>query len=549
MKRILVVLLALCSLAAGPLHAQQLEVNTTHELTGKSKRGYLGKVVYDEAAQTTDLIFVTKATDTKVKMEHYYFDKDYKFLRMEEDVIELTKANTKYKWFKYRGENYSKEGITIENNLAGTLVLKRKRTDYTWSWLYGGYRIKVTLLDKVKPRNADGGKYFAYGVFDNLSTGNSLVLTDAKAAKGDTNPFKHTQELEILEVTSDLDVMVKDKFSFDYPVSMIYNAIVTDSSLPADDAEDFTDEQGNSVPDLSRGDLVMVFAPADFSMKKFLNPNPKDYVMVRVNAEGKVVSRVSIPSHAATWNIFEGFRAGNDIYLLGPTLDKKYHNTTMVAGADAVKWEGFQLAKISGSKLEWVTNNNMDDFEARLQTPPSQKRAPAYKGKRFRYNSSLLTSKGEIMVAGQNFNAGNSGISYTDVLLFHFDNQGKLLAQYGGRREENNDLAKALATPQMLFESGDGSKVYWMINEIKGARETTDPGAGVRALIYPNLAVVDVAAAKIGDFTAYGQDDKGKQAYFLHNQFPVLQQRKANALVFLGESKNERVLWFGRIRF
>ncbi|MBX3102814.1 MAG: hypothetical protein KF690_09925 [Bacteroidetes bacterium] len=542
--KVKLILLGLCCILAIRAKAQQLDINSTHELTGKSKRGYLGKVIYDEASETTDLIFVTKATESKVKMEHYFFDKEYKFLRMEEDIIELEKANAKYKWFKYRGENYSKEWISVESNLVGTLVLKRKRADYKWSWWDGGYNITIKLLEKLKPRNEDGGKYFVYNMFDNLATGNTMVLTGAKPAKGETNAFKQSTEFEIVEVTPDLDVIVKDKFKFDYPMTIVYSSIVSNPGAE-DEGEAFTDANGNVIPDLSTGDLVLLMAPADVGMKKANNPNAKAYTYLRINSQGKVIARVDIPSATSTWGIYQAFNSGQDIYLLGPTQDKAYYNM-----ADKEKWTGFQLAKISGGKLVWVTNNNMDDFEARLQTPPSQKRAPAYKGKKFHYTTSLLTSKGEIFVAGQNLNTGGETIDFTDVLLFHFDNQGKLRAQYGGRRNENNKYAKANPTTQNMYESTDGSKVYWMIAELKDIRTTTEAGSAAwRPLIYPNIAAINLNSATIGDFTAYGLDEGGKQAYFLHNRFPVMMHKKANAIVFLGESKNEKTLWFGRLRF
>ena len=41
----------------------------------------------------------------------------------------LRKAKEKYKWFKYRGELYSVEGLFVEKNLVGTLVFKKEKNN------------------------------------------------------------------------------------------------------------------------------------------------------------------------------------------------------------------------------------------------------------------------------------------------------------------------------------------------------------------------------------------------------------------------------------
>jgi hypothetical protein len=64
-----------------------------------------------------------------------------------------------YRNKRYKGENYTVEGITVEPNLLGKLVLRKKQIDYKLSWFNGGYNKKVTLLDKVKPKDEAGNSY------------------------------------------------------------------------------------------------------------------------------------------------------------------------------------------------------------------------------------------------------------------------------------------------------------------------------------------------------------------------------------------------------
>lgn len=555
MKKLLLPVLAIL-LWAGAATAQSLEVDKTYEITGKSRRGYLGKVNYDEATGHTELIFVTKSTDKLMKLEHYIFDKDYNYVRMDTEEIEFEKAATKYKWFKYRGEDYSETGISVEKNMVGTLVLKQKTTYYKWSWWWGGYNVTVKLDKKVKPRNEDGGKYFAYLPYENYRTGNTLVLCGAKdkAEKG-ADAWQHLKKFEMLEVTKDLDVIKKDEFAFDYPMSIVYSGLVMHDGA---DEDVMLDEQGNPIENLANGDIVLILAPTDMAGKKLSNPDAKAYVYLRLSNEGKVLERIELPSQNGVWFPYEVFRQGNDVYIAGPASADKYFSNVIPgpgdageAAAEGAKWEGFQLAKISGGKVAYLSFSNMDDFEAKLQTPPSQKRAPAYKGKRFRYSSFAMMPDGQIFIAGQNFGKNQEGgYTFKDVLLFHFDAQGKLRAQYGARRAENNDLAKSAETEQILIPGTDGQTLYWMLGELDGLREEPElANSAVKVLVYPNVAKINVAGTGIGDFVAFGTDEKGKPRYYLHNQFPILYQKNANKVAFLGANKPGKVLWFGRMAY
>ncbi len=138
--------------------AQKLEMEKTYEITGKSKRGYLGKVLYDANMKVYSLIYVTKSGERKVKFETYEFDKDFNFLKKSEDEQDIDRAKLKFTWFNFKGETYVMEAISVSGNLVGTLVLKKKRITYSYDWFFGGYNKKVELLEKVKPKNDDGSQ-------------------------------------------------------------------------------------------------------------------------------------------------------------------------------------------------------------------------------------------------------------------------------------------------------------------------------------------------------------------------------------------------------
>src|ERR1700712_5698628 len=133
MKKIIPMVGMLLSFLTFTAAGQKLALEKTYEITGKSKRGYLDEVVYDAAAKTTKLSFVTKestnltGSKSKVKYQDYFFDKDFNFIKMDESV-------DVYRNKKYKGDSYEVEGVSVQNNLIGTFVLRKKLVAFTWNW-------------------------------------------------------------------------------------------------------------------------------------------------------------------------------------------------------------------------------------------------------------------------------------------------------------------------------------------------------------------------------------------------------------------------------
>ena len=181
---------ALAALAAAlpstPLLAQKLAIEKTHDVSGKAKRGFLDDVNVNEAANKVDLVFCTKATNRKVKFETYHFDSQFNFKSMDtsEEPVEKVK--------RYKGDTYDVPGVTVEPNMMGTLVLRRKQVHYTWDWFWGGYNKKIEILEKVKPRG-DNGSFYQYSAHTEYDqTGNVVVITSSKDKMGKGTPSNDT---------------------------------------------------------------------------------------------------------------------------------------------------------------------------------------------------------------------------------------------------------------------------------------------------------------------------------------------------------------------
>jgi nucleoside diphosphate kinase len=224
------------------------------------------------------------------------------------------------------------------------------------------------------------------------------------------------------------------------------------------------------------------------------------------------------------------------------------------------KAKGFQIVKISNGKAVYVTLNTLDDFDKKSQSPPSQKKKPEYTGRKFKVSTVKAMPNGDLMIAGQKYTkakggghtnkllggiaSGPTGPQFEDIIMMHFSNDGTLRAAYGVRREENDKDAKSSPNNQLLWVAPDG-KLYWTIMEMKGWRSEKELGESkYKYLLYPNVAIVDVLNAKIGDFVQFGQ---GKTDYYVNNKYPMMPLKGNSEIFFFGETKNGKTLWFSKM--
>jgi len=513
--------------------AQMLELEKTYEITGKSKKGYLGKVIYDQNTKIYSLIYVTKSTDRKAKFETYTFDKDFNFLNKEEEEIEFEKAKLKFSWFNFKGEQYVVETISVAGNLTGTLVLKKKRITYTYDWFFGGYSKKVELLEKVKPKNDEGNKYFYHTHVDDDVTGDILVVAGLKEK---SDPFKHFRDFSLLKFNKDFDLVKESFVKFDH----IQSIAVTRSITKVYEGD--TDHTGI-------GGLMMVFAPmGGQGMNKVASPDKNAYTYIRTNENGELIHRAAFTSPASYWKIDEivSVDGENSVYVFGPAAEgkDKYYNMSVAT----TKFKAIQLLKIKDGKTEYITSANLDEIESKIKTPPAQKKSPAYEGKKFDIKGYAVGSANDFFIYGQNFDMGDKGIKYRDVIGFHFDSKGILKSQYGVDTKETNAFALANGSPQYLQEGTNGQDVYWILTEIDGVKtdDVSTNHATTRLLIYPRVGKINVSSGTIGDFITLGKIDK--KTFYLDNKFPYLPVDEGNALVFFGNDKTGKILWFGKLR-
>ncbi|MBY0476330.1 MAG: hypothetical protein K2Q24_01700 [Chitinophagaceae bacterium] len=539
-------------LFACTLQAQQLSKEATHEISKKANKGYLYEPKVDEAKNEISLTYVTKATGRFAKFETYKFDMNFTFKSVEESEVPLEKI----KGFKAdKGEEYTVEAVTVEPNLLGTLILKSKTYKRKWNWFWGGYDTKVSFGEKIKPKSDDGGKFQYIAHSEQPESGNILIFAGDKGT-GLGNALKMTTEIHILRFDHDLNKVSDQLLKFDHPQTVV--AVNTDDQ----DDDDDTDN-----------DVLLLFAPmGGKGYKKSADPNATNYTFVRVGKDGTVKERISIASKAGIFNGTMFVTLGADVLIMGATGDKTddYYDEKFAAPVnmrddetEKFKAKGFQIVKIANGKVAFVNNNTLEDFDKKSQSPPSQKKNPEYTGRKFKVADIKVLSNGDILLAGQKYtkpkNGGHKvkfgnlgsiggeqggGPEYEDIILMHFAGDGILKASYGVRREENDKDAKTSPNNQLIMESADGKSVYWTIMEMKGWRQEKELGESkYKFLMYPNVAKIDVVNAKVGNFVQMGQ---GKTDYFVNNKYPSLPIGKGQ-VVFLGESKSGKTLWFAKM--
>lgn len=502
-------------------YAQTLDAENTYTITGKAKRGALGDVTYDAEKGTYALTYVTKSTDKKAKFQIYTFDSNFNFINMEEDEIEFEKAKTKYKWFTYQGELYTTEGLYVEPNLMGTLVLKKKRITYKYDWFLLGYYKEVDILEKVKPKTDDGKKYYYYGHAEDDVTGEVLILCGIKDnINKNADPYRQNKDFVVLKYNQDVDLVGETSFSFNYPMAYAFSRSI--------------DNQEGGV-----GGMSVVFAPMGGpGMNKVADPNIYNFAYVRVDAGPQVIDNIAFESYAPYWQINEMVvdYTNDDVYLFGPSAagKDKYYNQLIAE----TKFKAVQLLKISDHKVAYFTETNLDEFDAKLKKPAGQKKTPSYAGKKFRIANYDIASNGDFFVAGQNFDPSNEGPKFNDILGFHFDSKGVLKAQYSVDTKESNKYAKSFGTEQFFIENAGGDKMYWCQLEIVGVAM-----AKGKLLSYPSIGHITLNDGNISPFTAYG----GEEDYYLDPTFPFLETDKGNTIVFFGSDKGGKEIWFARV--
>jgi len=568
---------------ASNLQAQKLAAEKTHEMIKTTKkRGKLSNVVVDDTKQQIDLIFTTKAKRKLIKFDVYQFDYDLNLINSSSEEQEIDKARSKYKWFmpSFKTERYTVQGLTAEGTMGlGNMVVKKKETTFLYNFWTFGYQKRTKVLDKVKFEDPRGRKMIYSGHYENDQTGELIALGGIKGKKGGPNmePYLHTHKFQLMRISTDLQIVNETTIDLKYIQVKLFDGVAKQGDMDASD-ESF------------QGDWILVYAPmGGQGTKKWKGPVPINYTYMRISPQGEVKETINFTSKVTDWMVMDVYAKGDDIYIYGPgvakNVDKKWQTAKGPTishpgrGAGAVatdkKYENFQLVRIRGGKADFVSAPNLDDFEAKTQKPPAQKKPTIYRGKRFEVRGLDIGSNGDIFINGQNFVYGGL---YKDMLMFHFTKDGELKACYGLESTQKSGTLGKIAdaagkasaalddesykiitygqpdarrhpTDGNIFESKDGKSLYWMLFPVHHVDRAIHKESGilyenVTTIIYTprkqiKMGKIDIASGKVDDFVTFGNNE---QFLIADNEYVEINGGKQ--LIFLGAGKG--MLWLGK---
>ncbi len=501
-------------------NSQSIDTEKTYELTGKSKRGKLAQVERTEGGNYK-LYYITKANNTKAKIQVYTFDKDFNFMDLSEEEILFDKIKAKYSWFNFNGELYSVDAITLNWNPAAPLKLKKKRITYKYDWLLLGYHKTVKVLDKVKPRDEDGNKYFAKKYFEDETTGDLYIVAGVAPGAVSKDAGAQLTDLRLVKFDWNLNKVAETKIPFEYGQEVAFGQAFLEP-----------DKNNSEANTISGGALV--FAPTVWKGSSApKDDNKGNFTYVEFDKDCKIVARENFDNPSPGWKIDAAQwtwneKGGRDVYLYGAAAfgKDKYYNVAVQSG----KKKSVQVMKVSSGKIEYLTESVLEDFETQKVLPSTSKKGKTYSGKNKPNFSFLPLSSGGFVLYGQYYDAeGVPG----DFTAWHFDSNGKLVANYMRNMVNKGKLKNGIS--HTMFENENG--VFWVAYE--------SSGTGEMVWFNPVITKVDVKNKSMADPVSLGIEGK-KQTYFIDKSFPMLGVSETQH-VYFGSDRRGKNIWFCRV--
>lgn len=514
--------------------SQTIDVEKTFDVSKDAQKGFIHMIDNNEAKQQLDVIYRVRAKRNQAKFITYTFDYNFNLVNQSEEVIDMEKElPSKYRPKRYKGENFEVEGLYVEPNMMGSLVLKRKVTKYNWNWFSGRYNEWTTVEGKLKAKTDDDKKLFYHTHIEDNSDGTAMILAAEKS--GRDNPVSHLMNFHVLKYDINLTKLADVTLNFETP-----QAIVESYGFANDDEK--------------KTDFIVVFAPTKIKNYvgggKLWSKDPSEYTYVRISYDGKLLDRITFNSPNSIWRIDDFIKAQDgSVYFYGPTNDAPddYFLGKQDVASEKTKWPRFQLAKVSNNKMEFVTSTSMDDFKARLKPQPDGKKGDPYNGRRVQFIYSVVSPVGDIILSGQNYGMAKNGKGqvigreYEDLVMFHFDNKGQLISEY-----TMNKKKAALSPDYQFFEfSSDGKALYWSFFDNVDSKVVKELDFTIdKPLAMPKMAKINLPNGTFEKYTEYGKGDNFAHYGGILN---YLKFTNTNQVNYLGENKKGSALWFARI--
>ncbi len=535
MKKLLLFLLISFQFAA----IGQVLKEVVQPLSDKAVKGYLYDVSKDAQGNlnATYKFKVNKKSD-EVSYEEYSFSPDLKFMGTKE-------AHEK----KEQHDDFERTSLLASvggSNSFDVLSMKLKMTKVvsilTWNHEKQQWSVKkVISRETVKAKNDQGKVYYGYASYSSSDDKKSDLFVIGKVESKDKN---QNDKFYVLLMNDQLNLIEKE-IDLKESCSLV-----------------FCDQ-------LKNDHVIMVFAPmkgaADISKYKYFE----------YDISGNLVNQTEFTSPASALLITASAEDNGSVYFFGTST--KYPDPfervfseyapifnpgfTQANNKLDMKWaksaeqkmENFHLLKLSGSKLMFSSTTPVSEFKSKFVTAPGDKGATPYNGSKFSIEQFSVTPAGDYLIAGQlsgsvNLGLGNPQKTYEDIVCFHLDANGKLKAQYGIGKVNNDKKSEIFSMLQHFYPSADGMKIYWELFEVKGVKgyesflDAYEGNATFYPLFFPRMVTIDLSSTKLGAVQALGQNK-----YFLRRDFISLYDKDEKSISYLGHDEDFKKLWIGKI--
>ncbi len=536
-------------LIAGVAEAQKLEATSVTPLSKTSKKATQAVGSYNASAQTLQFIYASPKGKSTI-FDTYNFDWDLKLTSQNTEEISAEQAtakviqaiattNVKYNAdYKPREAKATYYKVIVGGGVFNTKLAKGTYTakevwssplgQYVWSYSASeGAELKLKSDDRkieafaaladqpadfINPGfwNFTPDKTFdaAFLVPQKTLTVLSWVSPVNKNTKGTKNVSNQTYVIQTFSTSGEPVLANEQVIKFKGPKMVVQKVQYPDASLGILFAP------VNKVPQLGYDQSIL--------------HKPNEYTFLHVAPDGKILDSLHFDCPVNAWKPDLCTFADGALYLAGAgsKVDPAKYYFDLKDG----KMDHYLIAKIANGKLEYINATPIAQFAANAKKTASQKEAFAFTGRDLA-NAQLLVENDKIVVVGQYIYRGKN----LDYLLFQFDGQGNLKAQYTVSNETE------FAGASRLFTNPDGKTITWMITGTKKVDEKTQ-----RKFQYVQMATINPEALTMSNFTAYGPKSKEQKVdYFLNPETPMVVLDKH--IILIGADEDNESLWLAKV--
>lgn len=538
------------------LYGQNLE--KTHEISGKSKRGNITNMTFDTLTGQIELSYMY---NTVVNGEAVYetFKYNDQFEQIDNSIKKgsVIDLNSETENSNYRGESYSVDGVKLGYNISLNMemVVIATRTTYTYNWEINDYEGKTEEVSRklVKPHDAAG--YLGYLGAEDLHNGGGVIVAALRDGMFSQNQYKQYKNLRFLKMDKSMEVINESKLDLDEMHDVVFQKAIYDESGIA------------AMPKLKG--IVLVLAPV--YLRKVTTKPADEWIFLFIDTEGNISKNVDFKVPSSKWDISDIVynEANDEIYIYGPaneSVDRKgvmkyFKNlrmTTNTTSSMEKKYSMLQIMKVKGNEVVYVTNESLDEMAAKTYDLEGVTKRRVYKARKFETMGVNYMGNGDFMLYGTNYGSKDSlGVksNYKEAVSIHFDKDGGVKKIYAIKPYENN--YRNVPMTNTIVNDASGKYMYWMLEENGGTKSSltmegesatslgtyTYTGSFVwkyKYLLYPRIIKVDLENATMEEFIP------GDKTYFLDNKFPFF-QTPAGDFIFFGSDKQGNNIWFNKL--